>query len=140
MPAPPAVERPGKTHFKISRRRFPPSAILFCGSKEQSMTSKKDPTKVEIYGESYNVRGEGDPAYLAELARFVDGRMREVADQMSTLEPMKVAILAALNIADDLYRSRKRQQQATELWMERIEELTEKIGRSLAEPARRTQV
>ena len=101
------------------------------------MTTKAEPTTVEIYGSTYNVRGEGDPAYLAELARFVDARMREVANQMSSADPMKIAILAALNIADDLFRTRKRQQHASELWMEKTEELSEKIGRSLAETGKR---
>jgi cell division protein ZapA len=99
--------------------------------------AKAEPITIEIYGENYNVRGEGDPAYLGELARFVDARMRDVASQLSTADPMKIAILAALNIADDLYRARKRQQSATELWMEKTEELSEKISRSLVEAGRR---
>ncbi len=103
------------------------------------MTTKAEPTTVEIYGATYNVRGEGDPAYLAELARFVDARMREVATQMSSADPMKIAILAALNIADDFYRFKKRQQHSTELWMEKTEELSERIGRSLVEAPKRTQ-
>ena len=45
------------------------------------MDGKLDSTSVEIFGQSYNVRGEGDPDYLTELARFVDSRMREVAAQ-----------------------------------------------------------
>ena len=64
-------------------------------------------TTVEIFGQTYNVRGEGDPNYLTELARFVDSRMREVAAQVATVDPMKIAILAALNIADEFSRFRK---------------------------------
>ncbi len=66
--------------------------------------------------------------------------MREVDAQMSNLEPMKIAILAALNISDELLRHQKRQRHATELWMEKTEELSEKIGKSLAEASRRTQI
>ncbi len=99
--------------------------------------AKQEPITIEIYGENYNVRGEGDPAYLGELARFVDLRMRDVASQLSTADPVKIAVLAALNIADDLYRTRKRQQNASELWMEKTEELSEKISRSLAETGKR---
>ena len=99
--------------------------------------TKPEPITIEIYGENYNVRGDGDPAYLGELARFVDARMCDVASQLSTADPMKIAILAALNIADDLFRTRKRQQHATELWMEKTEELSEKISRSLTEAAKR---
>ncbi|MFN2443608.1 MAG: cell division protein ZapA, partial [Thermoanaerobaculia bacterium] len=45
------------------------------------MTGKRQPVSVEIYGQTYNVRGEGDPAYLTELAQIVDSRMREIAPQ-----------------------------------------------------------
>src|SRR5438034_38652 len=66
-----------------------------------------DSTTVEIFGQTYNVRGEGDPNYLAELARFVDSRMREVAAEVATVDPVKIAILAALNIADEFSRFKK---------------------------------
>ena len=66
---------------------------------------------VEIFGQTYNVRGEGDPNYLTELARFVDSRMREVAAKVATVDPMKIAILAALNIADEFSRYRKEREQ-----------------------------
>ncbi|HVT02556.1 MAG TPA: cell division protein ZapA [Thermoanaerobaculia bacterium] len=105
------------------------------------MTGKTESISVEIFGQTYNVRGEGDPAYLTELARLVDSRMHEIASQLSTaVEPMKIAVLAALNIADELARSRKRHEVAAELWMGKTEELTEKLGKSLAETTKRTQI
>ena len=64
------------------------------------MDARSDSTTVEIFGQTYNVRGEGDPDYLTELARFVDSRMREVAAEVATVDTAKIAILAALNIAD----------------------------------------
>lgn len=60
--------------------------------------------QVEIFGQSYNLRGEGDTSYLQELAGYVDKRMREVADATGTVDSLKVAILAALNIADESRR------------------------------------
>lgn len=62
-------------------------------------------TTVTIYGRTYNLRGDGDPAYLARLAHLVDQKMREVADSTGTADTMKVAILAALNLADEYQRS-----------------------------------
>ncbi|HYV84436.1 MAG TPA: cell division protein ZapA [Patescibacteria group bacterium] len=62
--------------------------------------------QVEIYGQSYNLRGEGATAYLQELASYVDRRMREVAEATATVDSLKVAILAALNIADESQRGR----------------------------------
>jgi cell division protein ZapA len=96
------------------------------------MDAKHDSTTVEIFGQTYNVRGEGDPDYLAELAQFVDTRMREVAGQVATVDPMKIAILAALNIADEFSRYRKQRQDAAGIWIERTEEISERLGKVIS--------
>ena len=84
-----------------------------------------DSITVEIFGQTYNVRGEGDPNYLAELARFVDSRMREVAAEVATVDPVKIAILAALNIADEFSRYRKQRDEKTE-------ELSQRLSRAIS--------
>jgi cell division protein ZapA len=86
-------------------------------------------TSVEIFGQTYNVRGGGDPDYLMELARFVDSRMREVAGQVATVDPMKIAILAALNIADEFSRYRKQRDDAAGIWIERTEEISDRLSK-----------
>ncbi|HVT43443.1 MAG TPA: cell division protein ZapA [Thermoanaerobaculia bacterium] len=96
--------------------------------------NKQDPTTVEIYGQTYNVRGEGDPAYLIELAQFVDARMRDVASTGALADPMKIAILAALNIADEYSRHRKRHEATVGAWMEKTEDLVDRLGSIVAEP------
>ena len=93
------------------------------------MDGNYDSTEVEIFGQTYNVRGEGDPKYLSELARFVDSRMREVAAEVSTVDPMKIAILAALNIADEFSRFRKQRQEAAGILIEKTEEISERLGK-----------
>jgi len=98
------------------------------------MEGKYDSTTVEIYGQPYNVRGEGDPDYLTELAQFVDSRMREVASQVSTVDPMKIAILAALNIADEFSRYRKQREDVAGAWVEKTEEISERLGVVIAGP------
>lgn len=65
------------------------------------------PTPVPIFGRTYYLRGDGDPGYLTELAELVDARMRSVAGTTGTADTLKVAILAALNIADEVLRSRR---------------------------------
>lgn len=85
-------------------------------------------TSVEIFGQSYNVRGDGDPDYLLELARFVDSRMRDVAAQVATVDPAKIAILAALNIADEFSRYRKQREDAAGIWIERTEEISDRLS------------
>jgi cell division protein ZapA len=84
-------------------------------------------TTVEIFGQTYNVRGDGDPDYLLELARFVDSRMRDVAAQVATVDPAKIAILAALNIADEFSRYRKQREDAAGTWIERTEEISDRL-------------
>ncbi len=59
---------------------------------------------VDIFGTTYQVRGEHDPQHLRQVASFLDQKMREVADQVATIDGSKIAILAALNIADELFQ------------------------------------
>ena len=96
------------------------------------MDAKHDSTTVEIFGQTYNVRGNGDPDYLAELAQFVDTRMREVASQVATVDPAKIAILAALNIADEFSRFKRQKQSASGIWIERTEEISDRLREVLS--------
>jgi cell division protein ZapA len=63
--------------------------------------------KVEIFGQSYTVGGDLDEAYVQQLARYVDERMNAVASATQTVDSVKVAVLAALAIADELYSLRQ---------------------------------
>ena len=58
-------------------------------------------TAVTIFGRTYHLRGHSDTEYLNELAASVDERMREVAEATGTADTLKIAILAALNFADE---------------------------------------
>ncbi len=93
---------------------------------------QNDSTEVEIFGQMYNVRGEGDPDYLLELARFVDSRMRDVAAQVATIDPLKIAILAALNIADEFSRFRKKREDAVGIWIEKTEEISDRLNKVIS--------
>ncbi|MBI3950787.1 MAG: cell division protein ZapA [Acidobacteria bacterium] len=78
---------------------------------DMSETHSTQSVKVEIYNQSYNIRGNGDPEYIIQLADFVDRRMRDVAAATLTVDSLKVAILAALHIADELHQLKKRHEQ-----------------------------
>jgi len=65
--------------------------------------------RVEIYDQTYHIRGELDEKYVGDLARFVDQKMRDVAEATRTVDSLRVAVLAALNIADELHTLRARQ-------------------------------
>lgn len=64
--------------------------------------------QVEIYGQVYNLRGEGEAQDIQDLAAYVDRKMREVSEATATVDSLKVAILAALNIADESRQGRVR--------------------------------
>lgn len=61
---------------------------------------------VEIHGQRYAVRSDLDQAYIAELATYVDQKMRLAAEELSSADSLRIAVIAALNLADELHRSR----------------------------------
>jgi cell division protein ZapA len=63
--------------------------------------------RVDIYDQSYNLRGT-DPDYINKLAEFVDLKMRTVAEQTQTVDSLRLAVLAALNIADEYHLLKKK--------------------------------
>jgi cell division protein ZapA len=58
-------------------------------------------TTVSIYDQTYHLRGQ-DPNHIRQLADLVDSKMRAVASQGRTVDSLRVAVLAALNLADEL--------------------------------------
>ncbi|HEY7911604.1 MAG TPA: cell division protein ZapA [Blastocatellia bacterium] len=65
------------------------------------------PYKVVIYNQTYNLRSDHDVDYIQELAEYVDRRMNEIARATMTVDSLRVAILAALQIADELFKARR---------------------------------
>ena len=61
---------------------------------------------VEIFGQSYALNAGTDSAYVEQLAAYVDARMREVGKSAGAVDSVRVAVLAALNIADECFRLR----------------------------------
>jgi len=87
--------------------------------------------RVEIYNQTYNIRSDGDSDYISELAEFVDSRMREISSGTLTVDSLKVAILAALYIADELHRLKNVHEQADEQLASRSSECAEMLDRLL---------
>lgn len=67
--------------------------------------------RVEIYNQTYSIRSDGDNEYILDLAQYVDGKMREISSGTLTVDSLKVAILAALHIADEFYQLKNSQAQ-----------------------------
>ena len=75
--------------------------------------------EIEIYGHKHKIRvkGEEDEKYIGRLTSYVDQRMREVAVKSKSAETLKIAVLAALNIADDYF-----------ICLRKLDQLNEAIG------------
>ena len=59
---------------------------------------------VEIHGQQYPIRSGLEPTYVAELAAYVDGKMKAASRESTAGDSLKIAVLAALNIADECFR------------------------------------
>ena len=91
--------------------------------------------KIEIYGQTYHIEGELQPDYVEELAGYVDRKMREVARSTRTVDSVRVAVLAALAIADELHALRQSRDDGREKLRERAERCLKLVERALQQSA-----
>ena len=89
---------------------------------------------VVIMGQTYKVRAEENEAYIEELARFVDTKISTIAGATGTGESLKVAILAALNIADELFKAEEQARDRDGELQERIGEIASELEDALRDP------
>jgi cell division protein ZapA (FtsZ GTPase activity inhibitor) len=86
--------------------------------------------EVSILGTTFTVQSRYDPRYLGEVIAYLKERIREIQASAGTQEPLKIALLAALNVVDELLRKREGDSREIE---ELTERLIERIDRSLVE-------
>jgi cell division protein ZapA len=98
------------------------------GKKEGSLVP------VVIFGQTYSVRADEDGSYIEELARYVDTKMRTLAESTGTSDSLKVAVLAALNIADEFFKLEQGQKSGEAEIAATADELTKALDESLREP------
>jgi cell division protein ZapA len=81
------------------------------GAKQPTLNNADDSSvRVEIFDQAYNLRGS-DANYIMKLADYVDAKMRAVAKQTQTVDTVRLAVLAALNVADEYHLLLKRSQE-----------------------------
>ncbi|MCX6566588.1 MAG: cell division protein ZapA [Candidatus Aminicenantes bacterium] len=75
-----------------------------------------DIIEIKVYGRTYTIRvkGEENEEYISRLTSYVDQKMQEIAVKSRSEDSTKIAVLAALNIADDYFVSQKRLDQVDE--------------------------
>jgi cell division protein ZapA len=86
---------------------------------------------VEIHGHQYPIRSGLDPAYVAELASYVDEKIRLASRESPAGDTLKLAVLAALNIADEYFRERDEELRRTSTIASRAEELERMLDLAL---------
>lgn len=91
----------------------------------------KRSVRVEIFGEEYTLRSEADEEYTRACARYVDEAIREAHLQSRVSEPHRAAILAALEITDELFRLRYHARRQDERLATRAAELRGRIEEAL---------
>jgi cell division protein ZapA len=99
----------------------------------------KDPpnnaVRVEIFDQAYNLRGS-DAEYILKLAEYVDAKMRAVAEQTHTVDTARLAVLAALNIADEYHLLKRNQDSGTVEYLKRAQSLADALDEVLEEKRR----
>lgn len=95
------------------------------------MTESGRVIPVEIHGQRYPIRSSLEPEYVVRLAAYVDEKMRAAADSTPTGDSLRLAVLAALNIADELFRCRDANHTRDGRLAERAEELERMLDRVL---------
>lgn len=95
------------------------------------MTESGRVVPVEIGGQRYPIRSALDADYVARLATYVDEKMRAAAESTPTSDSLRLAVLAALNIADELFRCRDAARAANGEIAERAGELERLLDRVL---------
>ncbi|GAB4331318.1 MAG: hypothetical protein Kow0037_07810 [Calditrichia bacterium] len=90
---------------------------------------EKKAIKVNIFGFEYALRSDMEPEYLEELASYVDGKMKQLGESVQSKSQQKIAVLAALNIADEYFRLKRKHEKL----VKEIEATSEKITENLDE-------
>ena len=95
------------------------------------MSNPPDSIRIEIYDQEYHVKGSLNSAYLEELARYVDGKMRSIATKSHNVDSLRVAVLAALNIADEYHQMKSKYETTTQRVEQKVGECNEALDRLL---------
>ena len=77
------------------------------------MAKEAQSIRVSIYDQEYFMRGDLNPEYIQKLAQYLDTKMRSIAERTRTVDTLRVAILAALNVADEYHQMKARYDEVT---------------------------
>ena len=87
--------------------------------------------EIDVYGCRYTIRGDAEESYIRELGGRIDTQMRELGQKMKNATPMQLAVLTAINLADELNQVLKRQEENAEDLDRRTTGLIESIQETM---------
>ena len=97
---------------------------------EKRDDKKSQATQVSIFGSEFSVMSQESPDYTHKISDFVDRRMTEIASELNLADPTKVAIMTALDIADNLLQRRERHKAEKARAVEAVERLGRYLDRT----------
>lgn len=92
----------------------------------------KSITTVKIFGRDYPIASDQNPEYIKRLAEFVDKKMNEMAQEGDSLSTSRIAVLACLNIADELMRTKNEKDKFIRLIDGRITKVAKMVEEKIA--------
>jgi cell division protein ZapA len=104
-------------------------------SKQPPTNPANGSVRVEIFDQVYNLRGS-DAEYILKLAEYVDNKMRAVSEQTATVDSVRLAVLAALNIADEYHLLKRRVETPKPELRERAQQLANALDEVLQDNRR----
>jgi cell division protein ZapA len=138
-----------RSDMATASKEPPPDAMTKDSSAKDALTKSALPksvpaasagnpagsVRVEIFDQVYNLRGS-DAAYIVQLAEYVDGKMRAVSEQTATVDSVRLAVLAALNIADEYHLLRRRSETPSPEVRQRASKLADALDEVLQDTRR----
>jgi cell division protein ZapA len=95
------------------------------------VATTKDGIRVMIYDQEYHMKGELDAEYIEKLAQFLDTKMRWIAGRTRTVDSLRVAVLAGLNIADEYHQLKTKYESTTKEVDQKVSEYNDVLDQIL---------
>ena len=95
------------------------------------MAKEPQSIRVMIYDQEYFMRGDLNQEYIQKLAQYLDTKMRSIAERTRTVDTLRVAMLAALNVADEYHQLKARYEEVTQHMGQKVEECTDALDEIL---------
>lgn len=96
------------------------------------MSNENNLIRLTIFGEEYTVKSKAEEAYLRSIAKYVDRHMREISENLPQSQPtLRITVLAAMNIADELFELREEADELKQTYDLKTTELTNVIDEAL---------